>query len=235
MNTSIKQIGCYTLGISTVICAYLVALHGWRNGSDSAERTCLSENARIHSDHRLLDAETSASPNAGYHRLGNDGSTMAFTPESNEQITPNTRAQHRSNVSARDNKSDANAISRIERHRLNKSLGGKQADAPHAEQPAPSNPIPFPASLVELPEGHPFTESQIKKMDELANQFVEDIGGTDQNPADPAYFDQWTESVPTNDSNYKFWFGRVAYVQQQLRAANAANAAQTTSTDSTTK
>jgi len=234
MNTPIKYIGWHTLGISIVICACLVALNGWRGESDSTELDHLPENTRVRTDHRSQDAETSNSPNISFTRRDDHEATGFVSDNPSEQIEPNTRTKHRSAGLPEGNKAEVNPISLIERHALSKSksVGENQAADLQTEQTAHSHAAPYPASFAELPKEHSFTDAQVEKMDELANQFVEDLGGADQDPADPAYVDRWIKSTPVNDSNYKFWFGRVAYVQQQLRAASAA---QTTSTESNSK
>lgn len=216
-----------------MIGACLVALHGWRNEGESAGPNHLPENTRVQTNHRMRSAETSNLPNASHYRR-NDADTGFVFDNTSEQLEPNTRTKYRSAALPENNNAAVNPVSLIERHALNKSksFGENQPADLQTEQAAKSNPAPYPVSFAELSKEHSFTDAQVEKMNELANQFVEDIGGADQDPADPAYLDRWTKSAPVNDSNYKFWFGSVAYVHQQLRAASAA---QTTSTESNPK
>lgn len=92
---------------------------------------------------------------------------------------------------------------------------------PFGTFPSAQLPSVYPTSLIEPPKEMDLTPAQEQKLDDLALQFLDDVGGADQEPDDPAYRDRWNQAVPENDSQYKLFFGSVAFVQQQLRAYQA--------------
>jgi len=55
-------------------------------------------------------------------------------------------------------------------------------------------------------------EEQRQEIAELEQQFVQEIGGTDQNPGDPAYLAKWLEAQPKADSMIVNVIGRRALV-----------------------
>ncbi len=71
------------------------------------------------------------------------------------------------------------------------------------------------------------TSEQQTALAKIQDQFLNAIGGADQNPADPAYGERWTTAQEIADQNYKAYFGWVAFSQMELeRAMNSYTAIQ---------
>ena len=56
------------------------------------------------------------------------------------------------------------------------------------------------------------SDDQKEEIDEMARQFIADIGGTDQDPHDPAYFERWQKAQAKADSLIVGAIGRRALV-----------------------
>jgi hypothetical protein len=61
--------------------------------------------------------------------------------------------------------------------------------------------------------------SQLEAADQVAGQFVEAIGGENQNPNDPAYLERWQEAQPSADEQLRLFLGDEAFNQYQIRLA----------------
>jgi len=60
------------------------------------------------------------------------------------------------------------------------------------------------------------TPSQAAVLGRLQKEFVDNIGGPNQNPNDPAYAPAWQAAQAVSDSNFEEQFGTQAFVQAQL-------------------
>jgi hypothetical protein len=117
------------------------------------------------------------------------------------------------------------------------SLLGEQ---PAAAEPAPAqaarqNPRPWPGRqpplslpLVLQPVDETalqLTDAQKQVIGQLQQQFSDEIGGTNQDPNDPAYLARWQAAQPRIDAALRGLLGTKFFVNYRLEAANAANAA----------
>ena len=62
------------------------------------------------------------------------------------------------------------------------------------------------------------SEEQKKAIAEIQQQFIEEIGGTNQNPADPAYLERWQKAQPAMDEVLKGWLGGQAFMDYAIAA-----------------
>ncbi len=88
----------------------------------------------------------------------------------------------------------------------------------HPSPAVPPVPVSTPASLLDPSPDLKFTPQQLAQLESLRQEFVNDVGGTNQDPNDPAYLQRWREAQPANDGRFKMLFGWQAFVQQQLSA-----------------
>jgi hypothetical protein len=84
------------------------------------------------------------------------------------------------------------------------------AAASNAAAPAPAVPLAFTTS----PNGA--TPTQAAALGRLRQDFVDNLGGQNQNPNTPAYAQSWQTAQVLSDSNYAQQFGWQAFVQAQL-------------------
>jgi hypothetical protein len=57
----------------------------------------------------------------------------------------------------------------------------------------------------------------------IRQQFIDQIGGLNQDPSDPAYLERWRKAQPQNDDALRGWLGGKTFMAYQLAAqANAA-------------
>jgi len=63
-------------------------------------------------------------------------------------------------------------------------------------------------------------EQQIQVVQELRQQFLDEIGGPNQDPADPAYRERWLNAQPEMDDNLRGMLGSTVFQNFQLAAQN---------------
>lgn len=80
-------------------------------------------------------------------------------------------------------------------------------------------PAPLPAIVASPPLEEGLTMEEIKLLNKLYDDFVEDVG----DPTDPAHLDNWNTAVSASDARFRQLFGGRAFVQMQLRAYQEAN------------
>jgi len=61
-------------------------------------------------------------------------------------------------------------------------------------------------------------EQQIQAINELREQFVDEIGGPNQDPSDPAYRERWQMAQPEMDDNLRGMLGITVFENYQLVA-----------------
>lgn len=76
----------------------------------------------------------------------------------------------------------------------------------------------MPAVMAEAMPATVKTEEQAAVWQKLRNDFVQAIGGENQNPADPHYRKRWVRAESEADQRFRLLFGDNAYVQMQMRA-----------------
>jgi hypothetical protein len=87
--------------------------------------------------------------------------------------------------------------------------GASGAGAASGESAGSSTPAPVSAA-----------EQAI--LDRIQNNFVQAVGGANQDPNDPAYLERWQAAQQVSDAEYKKFFGGRAYVQRQMEGARRA-------------
>lgn len=98
-----------------------------------------------------------------------------------------------------------------------------------------ASPSPLPGDNEELQPEHPVVmplvfqsvnlaalglpEGQMQTIENLRKSFVEKVGGTEQNPSDPAYLAVWQQNQPLIDNQLLYVLGRPKYFEYQLQTA----------------
>jgi hypothetical protein len=81
----------------------------------------------------------------------------------------------------------------------------------------------LPAVLVAPSEEIQFTDQQIVEWTGMQNDFIEAVGGANQDPADPAYRERWISAREESDDLFRAKFGMEAYVLQSIQASRLSN------------
>ena len=100
-------------------------------------------------------------------------------------------------------------------------LGKPQETAPFPSTHPGQSPTPFALPLVFQPVDLStlnLSPAQLQAAADLREQFLEDIGGADHDPADPAYAQRWQASQPDNDDTLRGRLGISAWQDYQLAA-----------------
>jgi hypothetical protein len=87
-----------------------------------------------------------------------------------------------------------------------------------ARQPAPSFPLvlqPVDENALQL------TDAQKQVLGQLRQQFIDEIGGTNQDPNDPAYLARWQKAQRGIDDTLRGLLGLKFYLNYRSQAANA--------------
>ena len=87
-----------------------------------------------------------------------------------------------------------------------------QVPVPQARLPLVFNPLP-PAVAAAKPQ-------LITAIQALQQNFVDAIGGSNQNPADPAYYQRWIAAQANIDAQYRLLVGNQAFLVEQMQASN---------------
>lgn len=113
-------------------------------------------------------------------------------------------------------------------------LLGKPATAaePASSQPAerPARPWQSRQTAPALPlvfqpvdeDALQLTESQRQVLGQLRQQFIDELGGTNQDPNTPAYLARWQAAQPKIDDTLRGLLGSRFYINYRLQTANAA-------------
>jgi hypothetical protein len=70
----------------------------------------------------------------------------------------------------------------------------------------------------------PVSAEEQAVLEKIQNNFVQAVGGVDQDPTAPAYLERWEEAQRMSDNQYKRFFGGRAFVQRQMEDARRAAA-----------
>ena len=109
------------------------------------------------------------------------------------------------------------------------AIATRQRVATHAEAKATPAPIarklPLPLAFADIdPVASGLNETQTAALASMREKFLRDIGGLQQNPADPAYAKRWSNARPASDANLRLFFGAEFAEQVALQAAQAEQA-----------
>lgn len=80
------------------------------------------------------------------------------------------------------------------------------------------SPVSIPAILAE-PDPATMTPAQIALSDALAQEFVQAIGGTAQDPSGTEYASKWFNAQQISDDRYRTMFGQDAFLRNNLKTA----------------
>ena len=107
------------------------------------------------------------------------------------------------------------------------SIGSPPADGsrPTTANPAPQRLATLPAAFVEPDPANPPTEEQAAAVDRLQKEFIEKVGGPNQNPNDPQYLARWRKAQPESDQQFKALFGVQAFLERERQGNLAGEAA----------
>jgi hypothetical protein len=113
--------------------------------------------------------------------------------------------------------------------REDRGVESPSATAAASPQPLPTEaPAAAAALRVQLPlvfvEPDPslnLTEKELADLDRLREEFIEAIGGPDQDPSTPDYYQRWERARTVFDGRLKGWFGSGVYLSLQSSAAAA--------------
>jgi hypothetical protein len=79
--------------------------------------------------------------------------------------------------------------------------------------------MPLVFQPVDLEKLH-LNEGQKEAIEQLRQEFVAEIGGTDRDPSDPVYRERWQQAQPETDDMLRGMIGVSAYLDYQLEAAH---------------
>jgi len=99
-----------------------------------------------------------------------------------------------------------------------------QIDTRAGESVSEQEPAAMPLAFVDPVPAHVLDDNQLGSLDSLKRKFIEDIGGTKQNPDDPNYRDAWDKAVPDAVERFRSWYGNEALNQFQIQAASKPSA-----------
>jgi hypothetical protein len=97
--------------------------------------------------------------------------------------------------------------------------------APDAVIVAPAGHVPLPVAFQSLPQDVRMTDAQRAQLNALQEQFIADIGGTNQDPNSPYYLAQWREAQRKCDAALKAIFGEGDFIRREMATARAEQAA----------
>lgn len=108
---------------------------------------------------------------------------------------------------------------------INDFLGVKTAVshvAANSEAPE-SEPIVVPVVFQDVDlTAMNLSEDQKQAMADIRQEFLQQIGGTNQDPNDPAYLKRWQEAQPAADAQAQAMLGMEAYLDYQIKAGQKA-------------
>jgi hypothetical protein len=96
------------------------------------------------------------------------------------------------------------------------------ADVPSEETDSSESEVSTPVAFVDPSPGQALTEEQVTEFDFMRQEFVELMGGPNQDPADPQYLLRWEYAQQQLDDEFRAFFGVEAFNQQQLEAVSVA-------------
>ncbi len=134
----------------------------------------------------------------GTRYVSNDGSAAAVSDAAAPRAVPQTVSYN--DVVQRSASYSATAV----------AAPAIVAAAPRNDAPPVAVPLAFTTSA----EGA--TPSQAGVLNRLQNEFVNNVGGQNGNPNDPAYAQAWRAAQALSDSDYEQQFGVQAFVAAQL-------------------
>lgn len=82
-----------------------------------------------------------------------------------------------------------------------------------------ANPAPLPAALAPQSPGITLDAQQSAAWDQIENDFVNAVGGLNQDPNDPAYRARWMRAKVAADQMFKTKFGETAFLLQSFEAS----------------
>jgi type II secretory pathway component PulC len=95
-------------------------------------------------------------------------------------------------------------------------------NAPPAETDFTESEVSTPVAFVDPSPGQALTEEQVTEFDFMRQEFVELVGGANQDPSDPHCLLRWEYARQQLDDEFRAFFGDEAFNQQQLQAVAVA-------------
>jgi len=80
-----------------------------------------------------------------------------------------------------------------------------------------------PIVLIDPLPDQPLSELQSNQLAFMREQFVELLGGTDQDPTQPQYLTRWEQAQTLLDEEFRSFFGEEMFNRQQLLSVAASN------------
>ena len=99
------------------------------------------------------------------------------------------------------------------------------ATAPDVVIVAPVGHAPLPVAFQALPQDARMTNAQRAQLNAMQEQFIADIGGTNQDPASPDYLARWREAQRKCDAAFKAVFGQGDFMRRLMATSRAEQAA----------
>ncbi len=90
---------------------------------------------------------------------------------------------------------------------------------PLGRDPA-DQPVPLPLVFQRMDPGLRLDRSQTEVLENLRRRFLEEIGGRNQDPNDPVYFERWQAAQRKSDDLLQSFLGGEFFVNYQLLAAD---------------
>jgi hypothetical protein len=92
----------------------------------------------------------------------------------------------------------------------------KSAAAPASSTPSGNTSAGVPLAFTAFDNGASASPSQASTLRQLQTDFVNDLGGANQNPNDPAYAQNWQSALLQSDARFRQQFGWQAFVQAEV-------------------
>jgi hypothetical protein len=87
----------------------------------------------------------------------------------------------------------------------------------------PHSPAPIPLAFHDPPPGAAVNPQIKAGLEELQQNFVDAIGGPDQDPGDPAYLKRWITARRQLDVQFRLLVGTQQFLQEQMQVNNQAD------------
>jgi hypothetical protein len=85
-----------------------------------------------------------------------------------------------------------------------------------------NTPIAMPVAFANLDSaGLKLNTSQLQEISELRQSFIEELGGPNQDPNDPAYRERWQKAQPVLNAELEAMLGTAAYQKLQFESQSA--------------
>ncbi len=99
-------------------------------------------------------------------------------------------------------------------------VAAAESSSPQDSGPSQADsPVPMPLVFQNInPAAMDLTSDQLQVINNVRQSFLDEIGGTNQDPNDPAYLDRWQKALPEADAMLRGMLGVTFFENYQLAA-----------------